>query len=75
MKLVASSSERLFRAFLGKCKEFMVMGVEGVFWRGVRHQLWPRALYVENEDAQREIIDLTLEIAYCTLSIKWNDYL
>lgn len=75
MKLVASSSERLFRAFLSKCKEFMVMEVDGVFWKNVRKQLWPRALFVENEEAQREVIDLVLEIAYCPTAPKWNDYL
>jgi hypothetical protein len=75
MKLVASSSERLFRAFLGKSKEFMIMGTDGVFWKGVRKQLWPRALQVENEEAWREVIEFTLEVAYCPMAIKWNDHL
>lgn len=51
------------------------MGIEGVFWRGVRNQVWPRTLGVENQTAQREIINLSLQISQCTISSKWVDHL
>ncbi|CAD8180656.1 unnamed protein product [Paramecium pentaurelia] len=60
LKLISQASEKAFQTFISKVIHFM--GGSGLIWQNIRKAFWPRALGFESLEAQRQIVQLTLEL-------------